>query len=70
MKRYLQKLTAADRKAWRQWQAGWICFYIVIAAALMGIGSLAPRPGDAELTQSVPINHVSLSKQPDGVRPR
>ena len=69
MKRFVRELSPEARREWRRWQAWWICFYIVTAAALMGIGSVVPRPDDTELAQSLPMHQNPLVKQP-GMSPR
>jgi hypothetical protein len=61
MKRYVQEMNQEARRAWRKWQAWWTCFYAVVIAALIGIGSLVPRSDNAELAQSAP------TVQPRGV---
>ena len=61
--RHMQNLTPDDRKIWRQWQAGWICFYLLLATALFGIGSYAP-PRNAELAQSMPADIKPMKAPP------
>ena len=55
MRRYIQNLSPEDRRTWRQWQAGWICFYLLMATTLFGIGSYLPSR-NAELAQSLPTD--------------
>jgi hypothetical protein len=55
MKSYIEKLSPQDRRTWRQWQAGWYCFYAVVVMVLFGIGTFLP-PGNTELAQSVPTD--------------
>jgi len=65
MKRFVRELNPADRKKWRKWQAWWICFYAVLVAALIGIGSLVPRSGDTELAQSTPTVQQHVVERPE-----
>jgi len=64
MKRFVRELSPEARREWRRWQGWWICFYTVIVVALIGIGSLASRPDDAELAQSLPMHQNPVVKQP------
>jgi hypothetical protein len=62
MKSYIAKLSPEDRKTWRQWQAGWFCFYAVVVMALLGIGTFLP--GNTELAQSTPTDFKAMKTPP------
>src|SRR5260370_13172129 len=62
MKRFVRELGPEDRKTWRRWQAGCVCFYLTIVAVLIGIRSLVPKSVDAEPGQSIALNQTSLSQ--------
>jgi len=61
--RHTQNLTPEDRKTWRRWQAGWVCFYLLLATALFEIGS-NPPPRHAEFAQSMPAQVKPIRAPP------
>lgn len=63
MQRLLPKLSAADRKTWRQWKAWSICIYILIIAVLLGIESLFSRSGETERSASISQDWWSKQKE-------
>lgn len=52
MRSYIEKLSPEDRKIWRRWQAGWICFYAAVAVVMIGIGAFLP-PDSTKVAQSM-----------------
>jgi hypothetical protein len=64
MRNLLEKMSPEDRKIWRKWQAGWICFYAALAMAAIGIGAFLP-PGNTELAQSMPTDTKPIKKPQD-----
>lgn len=51
MKPYVQRMNAAERRAYRRWQLGWACIYATIFALLAVVSAFLPAPGDIATTQ-------------------
>jgi hypothetical protein len=64
MRNFIEKMSPEDRKIWRKWQAGWICFYAALAMAAIGIGAFLP-PASTELAQSMPTDTRAIKKPQD-----
>jgi hypothetical protein len=64
MRSFIEKMSPEDRKTWRRWQTGWVCFYAALAMAAIGIGAVLP-PGNTELAQSMSTDTKSMKKLPD-----